>query len=381
MSAEIREFVSTCDTCATYSNKLPQESISLHDIPERPLQKVGTDIFTIQNRNYLVTVDYMSTFFEVDFLDNTIASTIIHKLKHHFARHGIPDTVVSDGGPQFKSDSFKNFSKKWSFKHHITSPGNSRANGMAEAAVKVAKMMMRKSSAAREEPYLGLLSIRNTPTEGLDTSPAQRIFGRRTKTLMPTLNNQLETPTVKDNHYKIERKRIQTASKQTKYTSLQPLAIGDNVRMQPLQSFQREWKQATVSQKLPHRNYEVVADDGKTYKRNRQFLRHTKRSREEKMCVSPSHLAPHLSNAEHEPPHSSAGDTDPEVLKPPSNDTREKPTSTLSPAISGPVIDAATEAEKVASSAQTVEKTLAAVPDKTVTRSGRISKKVERLNL
>lgn len=63
--------------------------------------KVGTDLFQIDGRNYLVMVDYFSNFIEIDFLPDTLAKTIIAKMKHHFARHGIPDTVVSDGGLQY----------------------------------------------------------------------------------------------------------------------------------------------------------------------------------------------------------------------------------------------------------------------------------------
>jgi len=37
-----------------------------------------------------------------------------------------------------------------------------------------------------KDPYLALLDWRNTPTEGLNSSPVQRLIGRRTRTLLPT---------------------------------------------------------------------------------------------------------------------------------------------------------------------------------------------------
>ena len=46
--------------------------------------------------------------------------------------------------------------------------------------------MMKKARIAGTDPNLSLLDYRNTPTEGLGSSPAQRLFGRRTKTLVPT---------------------------------------------------------------------------------------------------------------------------------------------------------------------------------------------------
>ena len=87
---------------------------------------------------------------------------------------------------------FGKFAQNWQLVRETSSPGNSLANGAVEPAVNIAKRMLRKCKASREDPYLGLLNIRNTPSEGMATSPAQRLFGRRTKTLLPTTHNQLK---------------------------------------------------------------------------------------------------------------------------------------------------------------------------------------------
>jgi hypothetical protein len=55
------------------------------------------------DKDYLVTVDHYSNFWETDYVENTLSSTIINKLRSHFSRHGIPDIVFSDNGPQFDS--------------------------------------------------------------------------------------------------------------------------------------------------------------------------------------------------------------------------------------------------------------------------------------
>ena len=177
ISKEIRQFVESCESCARHATKQQQETLYLHPVPDRPWAKVGTDIFTIHGRNYLVTVDYFSNFYEIDFLPDTVADTVISKLKYHFARHGIPDVLISDNGPQYTAESFTEFARKWEFCHERISPGHSQANGAAEAAVKDAKKMMKRCLSEKSDPYLGLLNVRNTPTEGLNTSPVQRLFG------------------------------------------------------------------------------------------------------------------------------------------------------------------------------------------------------------
>ena len=210
-------------------------------------------------------------------MPDTTSQTVITKLKHHFARHGIPDVVISDGGPQYTSSDFAKFSRQWSFKHEITSPGNSKANGEAEAAVKIAKGMMRRCHLNHEDPYLGLLNLRNTPTERWQTSPAQRLFGRRTKTTLPTTSTCL-TPSdnsrIQADRMKASNKRIaDTARKNLHRKDLPPLQSGDPVHVQPITPHQREWKSGVVTRPLSSRTYEVSMNNGSTLRRNRQFLR------------------------------------------------------------------------------------------------------------
>ena len=72
-----------------------------HPIPLRPWESITTDLFECKGRDYLVTIDYYSNFFEVDWLLNKTSKEVISKLKSHMARHGIPDRLISDNGPQF----------------------------------------------------------------------------------------------------------------------------------------------------------------------------------------------------------------------------------------------------------------------------------------
>jgi transposase InsO family protein len=273
MSAEIRQHVEACDTCATYCDKQPQETPAMSETPSRPWQKVGSDLLTFKGQNYLITTDYCSNFFEIDRLPEITSENVILRLKQHFARHGIPDCLISDNGRKYTSETFKKFSQDWKFQHETISPGNSQSNGAAEAAVKIAKRLMRKAKRTGEDPYIGLLSHRNTPTEGMNTSPAQRLMGRRTKSTLPMANTKL-----KPTHYNLEAecriketRRAEQAKEGNK--DLKSLNIGDNVRMQPLQVGEKEWKEAMVKKKLSSRSYEVETAGGQKYRRNRRHIR------------------------------------------------------------------------------------------------------------
>ena len=193
MSKEIRQLVERCETCAPHANKQQPETLHMHPVPDRPWAKVDTDLFKISGRDYLVTVDYFSNFYEIAFLADTLSETAMGKLKNHFARHGIPDSVISDNGPQFSSEAFRKCAEKLEFDHERISPGNSKANGAAEAAVKDAKKMMKRYRAEKSDPFIGLLNVRNTPSEGMWISPAYACLdGACTKTTTPTTGNLLQ---------------------------------------------------------------------------------------------------------------------------------------------------------------------------------------------
>lgn len=100
--------------------------------------------------------------------------------------------------------------------HEITqitsSPAHPQSNGKAESARKTAKRLMKKAKMSGQNPYLSMLDQRNTPTQGLNSSPAQRLLSRRTRTLLPTTDDLLR-PKVMD----IEEGLVCKQQRQAKY--------------------------------------------------------------------------------------------------------------------------------------------------------------------
>lgn len=93
MSQNISEIVNSCDVCCTYQKRQTKEPLHPHSVPERPLQKIGVDLFTFDQQEYLLIVDDYSKFIEVEWLkSDTRSAKVITHLKSQFARHGIPET-------------------------------------------------------------------------------------------------------------------------------------------------------------------------------------------------------------------------------------------------------------------------------------------------
>lgn len=118
-------------------------------------------------------MDFYSDFIEVKKLEENTSSSVIEFLKEQFSRYGIPDTVVTDNGPQFSSQEFRQFSHDWEFVHVSSSPHHHKANGKVASGVKIAKSLIKKALKDNKDPWLALLDQRNTPTESLGTSPAR----------------------------------------------------------------------------------------------------------------------------------------------------------------------------------------------------------------
>ena len=109
-----------------------------------------------------------------------------------FARHGIPEVLISNNGPEFDNQEFKNFSTDWQFEHRTSGSRYPQANGKVENAVKTCKGLLLKAEEDKRDPLLAILSWRNTPSEGFSTSPVQRLMGRRMHTLLPTAEKLLQ---------------------------------------------------------------------------------------------------------------------------------------------------------------------------------------------
>jgi hypothetical protein len=62
---------------------------------------------------YLLVIDYFSRYIEIAKLFNTSSQSVINHLKSIFARHGIPECFMSDGGPQHVSFVLKQFAQSY----------------------------------------------------------------------------------------------------------------------------------------------------------------------------------------------------------------------------------------------------------------------------
>lgn len=271
MSSDITDMVLKCTTCLERRNSNPKEPILPRAVPEYPWQTIATDLFSWNEQDFIVAVDYYSRFFEVERLSNTHSSTVIQKLKGIFARYGIPQVVVSDNGPQYSSEEFRKFAKVYDFQHETSSPHHPASNGLAEKYVQIVKRILSKAKADNRDPYLAMLEYRTSPVCG-SYSPSQLLMGRKLRSVLPITTTQLKPRTPDPEHVRANIQASRTLQKKyhdARSVPLKPLHVGDPIRIQQANGL---WKPGMVTQKHSERSYIVSANDGGTYRRNRQKL-------------------------------------------------------------------------------------------------------------
>ncbi|XP_064458886.1 uncharacterized protein LOC135369159 [Ornithodoros turicata] len=92
--------------------------------------------------------------------------------------------VYSDNGPQFLSKEFRDFGTLFDFVHVTSSPRFPRSNGLSEKGVQIVKRVLKKSTYADTNFFLGLLNYRTTPLED-GNSLADILMGRRLRSRLP----------------------------------------------------------------------------------------------------------------------------------------------------------------------------------------------------
>src|SRR5690606_25726391 len=280
MVTDLTNFVQRCETCNSMGPAQQKEPILPTEVPTRPWQLLSCDLFEptgMRGSYYMVLSDAYSNYFELNRLSSSATKPVVNALAQHFARHGIPEELRTDNGPCFASSEFRQFMNSWKIRHVTTSPHYHRANGLAESAVKIAQNLLLKANKENRDVNLALLEFRNTPTSATRLSPAQRLFGRRTRTLLPTHPSQL-LPELHNAHMVSSALSAEKQRQAVIYNEhskvLPPLAQQQIVRMR-IDDKTQHWVKARVIRELGARSYLLRTEDGREFRRNRAFIRAT----------------------------------------------------------------------------------------------------------
>ena len=281
MTKQMTENVKTCETCMKFAgnNKGNQELIQ-HEIGETPWTKLGVDLCEIEGRQLLVVTDYYSSFISVAKLKTTTTTETNLQLLNMFAIHGIPQKFISDNGPQFRTD-YKKFAESLDIEVIQSSPYYPKSNGKVVNAVTTVKRLFRKAKENNRSEQLTLLEWNNTIAEHEEVSPSEKLFGRKSRTLLP-MNKTLLIP--RENRTKEKEDMKRKKEKQKEYYDR---AIRNYEDIYPEDEIliklprKKTWTKGKCKQEVNTRSYKLEVENAE-YIRNRKDIKILKKEEREK---------------------------------------------------------------------------------------------------
>ena len=150
-----------------------------------PWTKLASDIFHFQNDSYLLIVDFTSRFPVVCKLKSMTAKHVASHFTQVFSEYGWPDTLLTDNGPCYASQEFKQLMLDMSVNHITSSPHYPQSNGLAEKYVQIVKNLFIKAHEEGTDYHKALMIYRNTPLDDNLLSPMQLLQGRAARSDLP----------------------------------------------------------------------------------------------------------------------------------------------------------------------------------------------------
>ncbi len=273
MTNHIELMIANCRECIA---ELPSQTLEPQIPTEatRPFEHISIDLGYQKGNNYLIGMDRYSGWPMVAPIPRKAnTTTITNILDDWFVDHGLPISIRSDGGPQFRGP-FDEWCRQNNIRHELSSAYHHESNGHAECAVREVKKLLAKTSTHKLFQQ-ALRNYRNSPRyDGL--SPAQWYFGRRQRTeaaAFPSAYARIPDQTFADHEAQRRRRteKLRThANKSSRPKS--HLHIGQPVIAQHVLTKRWDQRGMITEDRNNGRSY-LVQINNRKYLRNRRFLR------------------------------------------------------------------------------------------------------------
>ena len=186
--------VQKCEICQESQNSPARETLEPHEVPTRPWQVIGTDLFFWNGDENPLLCDYYSKFPIIRKIPSGQATgkTVVSLTKCVLSEQGVPDVIISDNGPQYDCQSYKEFSEEWGFQHITSSPRYPQSNGFIERQVETVKHTLDKAKKSGKGLPMSMLCLRSTPIDSQLPSPAELLYQHKLKSNLPLrIGNQM----------------------------------------------------------------------------------------------------------------------------------------------------------------------------------------------
>ena len=190
MRSDIAAWCRDCVGCNRgKAGKQLKAAVEPMEIPQRRFSHVHVDLVgpmpvAADGSTYIFTIiDRTTRWLEAVPLRDMTATTCTQAfLNAWVARYGVPETLTSDRGTQFTSESWCALMKKLGTRHVTTTAYHPQANGMVERVHGQLKNALRARGAETDWPLhlpWALMGLRAAPKEVSGVSSAEAVFGQQ----------------------------------------------------------------------------------------------------------------------------------------------------------------------------------------------------------
>ena len=269
LDKEIEKTARICVSCQAVKQAPAAAPLHPWVWPSRPWQRIHVDFAgPFFNKMFFLVIDAHSKWGEVVQMAQTTATKTIEVLRQLFSSYGLPEQIVSDNGPQFVSEEFRQFMQSNGIRHIRCAPYHPASNGLAERFVRTFKEAMKAGK--RDVLSLSyrlanfLFTYRSTPHATTQQPPCSLFLGRTIRTrldlLRPSLQDQVmaKQASQKDKHDQHAHSRSLEAGQPVMVKNMRP---GDN------------WIPGVIMKQLGPVSFLVDVGEGRAWKRHLDHLK------------------------------------------------------------------------------------------------------------
>ena len=259
-------------------SNLPVEMLKPHGVPPRPWVKIGADFFQDHlGKKHLIVADYFSKFPYVFPVASAHHFKTITHLRELFVAEGVPAIVMSDNGPPFNGEEFRQFARDFDFVHTTSSPHFRQSNGFIKAMVKKVKNAYKKTDGSPNAQARALLQLCDTPIMADLSSPAEILHGCPTQgAVLSRASKRVNICQIRQRLIELQEKQKEHFDKAHRAKDLCILKVKEQV-----QFFHNrqgtgpvKWTTNTVTEILEcGQSYMIQGPNSRVYRRNRAHLK------------------------------------------------------------------------------------------------------------
>lgn len=181
---DITSYINDCEICkrTKYARQKPYVPLVMTETPSKPFQVLHIDLFVFQNQTFLTVFDKFSKLGQA--LPTTKDSISVHdSLVKYFSFYGIPETIISDSGTEFKNQNIQELLKSHKIQIHFGTPKHHESNSPVERfhstlieQLRILKEKEPDTSVLKLMPY-AIIAYNTSIQSNLKLSPFEITFG------------------------------------------------------------------------------------------------------------------------------------------------------------------------------------------------------------